>query len=207
MIAQLSGKLLEASLMEIVLDVGGVGYDVTVPLSTAGRLPPVGSQVLLYTHLQVREDAMQLYGFATKEERALFRLLIGSVPGVGPRLALNVLSCMTIEALTTAVRDKDVKAISKINGIGKKTAERMLVELADKLEDLFPGAGFSSGQVQNVSREKYTLEEQDAITALETLGYKREIACKAIDKLAVESKGESQSAENLIRKALAAINR
>ena len=207
MIAQLKGKLAEAALTEIVLDVQGVGYDVAVPLSTADRLPAIGSEVLLYTHLQVREDAMQLYGFASKEERALFRLLIGSVPGVGPRLALNVLSCMSVEGLCGAVKNKDLKAIGKINGIGKKTAERMVVELGDKLEQLFPGAGFTlAAAAGGPGEKKHTMEEQDAINALETLGYKRELACRTVERIAESADGKGITAENLIRKALALMN-
>ena len=127
MISRLTGKLVESDLTEAVIDVNGIGFSVSIPMSTFEKLPTVGGAVSLYTVLQVREDNMQLFGFATKEERTLFNLLTATVSGIGPKLALNVLSCISIDGFIRAVSESDVKALSKINGIGKRTAERMVV--------------------------------------------------------------------------------
>jgi len=129
----LQGKLVEALPTQVTLEVHGVGYEVLIPLSSFDKLPLPGNEVKLLTHLAIREDAHVLYGFMTAAERELFRLLINTVSGIGPKIALNVLSGMNVTALRGAVSNGDVKALSQISGIGRKTAERIVVELKDKI--------------------------------------------------------------------------
>jgi Holliday junction DNA helicase RuvA len=200
MIARLTGKLVESDLTEAVIDVNGIGFSVSIPMSTFEKLPTVGGAVSLYTVLQVREDNMQLFGFATKEERTLFNLLTATVSGIGPKLALNVLSCISIDGFIRAVSESDVKALSKINGIGKRTAERMVLELKDKL-NVFAGASMPAVAASTGAKSQAAL---DAAAALETLGYKRDAAEKAVQAIAAEN--PSFTAEELIRRALAALN-
>ncbi|OGV74227.1 MAG: Holliday junction DNA helicase RuvA [Lentisphaerae bacterium RIFOXYB12_FULL_65_16] len=203
MITRLAGKLLGGDPTEVVVDVQGVGFAVSIPLSTYDKLPRAGSDVILFTHLVVREDALQLYGFATVEERRLFRLLATTVTGIGPRLALNILSAMPVKQFCQAIAAGDIKALSRISGIGKRSAERLIVELKERLEDIDPTAAFAApeGESATVSREA-----QDAISALETLGFKGEPARNTVRKLCRELKPEECSAENLIRKALSTLN-
>ena len=133
MISFLEGKLTEALPTQVVIDVNGVGYEALIPLSSFDKLPQPGQAVRLLTHLAIRDDAHVLYGFMTESERELFRLLIRHVSGIGPKIALNVLSGTTAAAFRTAVAEGDVAALSRINGVGKKTAERMVIELKDKM--------------------------------------------------------------------------
>ncbi len=135
MIDRISGILAACDLTEIVVDVGGIGFALTVPLSTYDRLPAVGSSVQLFGHLHVREDQFVLYGFADPQERRLFRLLI-TVSGIGPRMALNVLSCMPITTFCQAVAEGDIKALTRISGFGKRSAERLVVELREKVSEI-----------------------------------------------------------------------
>ncbi len=201
MIKRLTGILLEAELTSVVIDVQGVGYGVAVPMSTYDRLPRPGETVSLYTHLHVREDTLQLFAFATPKERALFQLLI-TVSGVGPRLALNILSCMSVAGFCRTILEGDTKALSRVNGIGKRSAERLVVELREKVEDIAPEAAFDGADRQfETSREA-----ADAVAALETLGFRGEAARKAVRKLCAEAAPERPSAENLIRKALTVLN-
>ena len=206
MIARLTGILVEAEPTEIIVDVQGVGYSVSVPLSTFDKLPSVGQQVTIHTHFHLREDCMQLFGFATKEERALFRMLMDNVQGVGPKVALNVLSCVSLDSFVTSVANGDVKALSRINGVGKRTAERMVVELKDKIDAIGKGvigsAVAASGNA--ASKPGIAQEALDAIAALESLGYKRDAAEKAVRSAA--EKEEGASTEQLLRKALAILN-
>src|SRR5581483_2099480 len=133
MIHFLQGKLVEALPTQLTLDVHGVGYEVLIPLSSYDKLPQPGGDLKILTHLVVREDAHVLYGFMTAAEREMFRLLINTVSGIGPKIALNVLSGMSVTALRGAVSNGDVKALSQISGVGRKTAERIVVELKDKI--------------------------------------------------------------------------
>src|ERR1051326_831096 len=141
MITFLRGKLVEALPTQVTVDVNGVGYEVLIPPSSYDRLPPPGNEVQLLTHLAVREDAHTLYGFMTAAERELFRLLVNTVSGIGPKIALNILSGMNATALRGAVAKGDVKALSQISGVGKKTAERIVVELKDRIGGLFADPG------------------------------------------------------------------
>lgn len=204
MIASITGILQENSLTEIVVDVNGVGYALTVPLSTVDKLPPLQAKVRLLTHLQVREDALQLYGFITAAERQLFRLLINAVPGVGPKLAINVLSTLSCDSFSAAVANRDIKVLSSINGVGKKTAERMIVELQDKVGSLSHSAGGSAaGSPAGGSTHPAA---PDALSALETLGYKKDVAGKAVQRLCAEDSAGALTAPALIKKALQILN-
>ena len=199
MIAHLRGILLDSSYTECVVDVGGVGYEVSIPLSTFDKLPRVGEAVELHILTQVREDAITLFGFATPEEKKLFSALI-QVTGIGGKLALNILSGMSVANFCDAVANRDVKALSRISGIGKRTAERMVLELHDKLEGFgfAPGAGeLPAGNLDSIN---------DAALALEQLGFKKDAIRKTLQALAAEMDEKDQTTENLLRAALAKLN-
>jgi len=200
-IKRLTGTLLECDLTSAVIDVNGVGYGASVPLSTYERLPSPGESVSLYTHLHVREDALQLFAFGTTQERSLFQLLI-TVSGVGPRLALNVLSCMSVTKFCGTILDNDLKALTLINGIGKRSAERLVIELREKVQSICPEAALTSDDRQVETSREAT----DAVAALETLGFRNEAARKTVKKLCSEAAPEHPSAESLIRKALTILN-
>jgi holliday junction DNA helicase RuvA len=200
-ITRLTGTLVECELTEAVVDVHGVGFAVSVPMSTYDQLPSPGSEVQLLTHFSVREDAMQLYGFSTPQERQLFRMLL-TVSGVGPKLALNVLSCMSVSTFCQTIVMGDVKALSRINGIGKRSAERLTVELRDRVPEIEPAAGFRKPEGETPSDR----EIQDAVAALSTLGFKTDVARKAVQKISADLPKTKQTAEVLIRRALTALN-
>ena len=172
MIGRIQGKLLEKHPPQIVVDVHGVGYELHVPMSTFYQLPATGAEVALFTHLVVREDAHQLYGFATEPERHAFRQLL-KISGVGARTALSVLSGLSVADLREAVSSQDSGRLTKIPGIGKKTAERLLLELRDKLEALSVGAAAAKGDGQ----------AGDVMNALLGLGYNDREANWAIKQL------------------------
>ncbi|WP_341709035.1 Holliday junction branch migration protein RuvA [Halopseudomonas sp.] len=197
MIGRLSGILLEKQPPHILLDVQGVGYELDAPMSTFYQLPSLGEKVTLHTHMVVREDAQLLYAFADKRGRELFRELI-RLNGVGPKLALALMSGMEVDELVMAVQHQDVSALVKIPGVGKKTAERLLIELRDRFKawDALPGAvslavpsGINSAPIK---------PSADAVSALIALGYKPQEASKAV--AAVDEDG--LSSEELIRRAL-----
>jgi Holliday junction DNA helicase RuvA len=197
MIAFLHGKLVEAIPTQVTVDVHGVGYEALIPLSSFSKLPPPGHEVRLLTHLAVREDAHVLYGFMTPEERDLFRLLIHTVSGVGPKLALNVLSGMNPVAFRGAVANSDVKALSQISGVGKKTAERIVVELRDKL-----GAA-SAWEASSAERGLAPADRKlnDAVLALIALGFKQAEAHDAV-RGAQAALGPDATVEALVRACL-----
>ena len=181
------------------MDVHGVGYAVSVPLSTFDKLPAVGAEVTVLTCLHVREDGMTLFGFATAEERQLFRLL-DTVSGIGPKLALNVLSCLAVTTFCHSILAGDIKTLSKVNGIGKRTAERLVVELRDRVGDVVPAAAAAAGaggQAGALSRAA-----QDAVAALETLGFRPDLARRAVQQVCGQLPTEQQTAESLIRHGL-----
>jgi Holliday junction DNA helicase RuvA len=195
LIARLDGKLGEKSPQEIILDVGGVGYAVRVPLSTFLELPGVGEPITLRIHTHVREDAFQLYGFLSEAERAAFALLLG-ISGVGPRLALAILSGLPVNRLVAAVQRSDVSALRGIPGVGGKTAERILVELRDKVNRL-----------RDVAEDEPEEEPDEAVvSALANLGYPRAQAEKAVRAAAAQLEGAPQL-EDLIREALRVASR
>ncbi len=202
MIASLTGKLIESNLTKIILDVGGVGYQVFIPMSTYDKLPRVGEVCTVLTYMNVREDDISLYGFAKSDEKVLFEALI-SVSGIGAKVALNILSSMPVSNFCLSIEENDIKSIVRINGIGKKTAERLVLELKDKISKLSIGTTSSStetGDAEMIS------EVEDTILALEALGFKREKASKTVKKLATELPKEELSSENLLRKAISKLN-
>ena len=202
MITHLSGTIVESSPTQVVIDVQGVGYELLIPSSSFSSLPGPGKSAQIFTHLAIRDDAHILYGFATSEERELFRLLINTVSGIGPRIGLNVLSGMSPRDFKIAVTEGNTKRLSQISGLGKKTAERIVVELKDKVlpagSAVTASAGASSGATAPPSSPS---AYQDALTALLTLGYKATDADKAV-RHAAEALGADVSTEELIRKAL-----
>ena len=198
MITFLCGKLVEALPTQIVIDVRGIGYEVLIPLSSFDKLPARGSELTILTHLSIREDAHVLYGFMSAAERDMFRLLISTVSGIGPKIALNILSGINIGALRSAVALGDVKALSQINGVGKKTAERIVVELRDKIGKaaaLEPAAG---GRPALSAEDK---KFDDAVAALVALGYKQPEAHEAV-RAAQALLGAPAGVEQLVRAAL-----
>lgn len=197
MIAFLSGKLVDSAPTHITVDVHGVGYDVLIPLSSFDRLPAAGNEVRVLTHLAVREDAHVLYGFMTAGERDLFRLLINTVSGIGPKIALNVLSGMSVSGLRSAVAAGDVKALSQISGVGRKTAERIVVELKDKMG---PAATWDAGGTK-AALPAAEQKLNDAILALLALGFKQPEALEAV-RGAQALLGLEAGTEDLVRVAL-----
>ncbi len=192
MIARLEGVLVEKSPEAVVLDVHGVGYELRVPLSTFFELPDEGKTVRLRVHTHVREDAFQLFGFGTELERAVFRLLLGA-SGVGPKLALAILSGLSVEKLIPALRSGNLAALVGIPGVGKKTAERMVVELRDRVTSLetIPTA-------EQPPRDDATASAESALV---NLGWPKSHAEKAVRR-ALESLPESPGLESLIKEAL-----
>ncbi len=195
MIASLRGALLEKRPNQVIVDVHGVGYDVSIPISTYSVLPDTGKEVSLKVHTHVREDAIALFGFLTADEKMLFEKLIG-VSGIGPKLAITVLSGLAAPDLTTAIRGGDVQRLTRIPGIGKKTAERRVLELRDKVE-------LAAGSTTPVSTDRsapFTETEYDVLSALINLGCQRPAAETAIRKALAG--GAPESFEPLFRKAL-----
>ena len=201
MIARLHGILAESAYTMCIVDVGGVGYEVAIPLSTFDRLPRPGEEVTLNILTQVREDAITLFGFATPGEKSLFNSLV-QVSGIGGKLALNILSGMSVANFCDAVANRDVKALSRISGIGKRTAERMIVELHDKLS----APGFVPGGADGAAPKGNLDSINDAALALENLGYKRDAIRRTIQAITAELPEAEQTTENLIRAALARMN-
>ncbi len=199
MIAFLDGVLAEALPTQIIVDVHGVGYHVMIPLSSFDRLPVPGSKVKILTHLVVRDDAHILFGFSSVGERDLFRLLLHHVTGVGPKIALAVLSGMSVEMFKAAVVVGDIAAISKISGVGKKTAERVVLELKDKLGVAAEWEAASAANAPSPQDQAV----HDAVLALISLGYKQVDAHKAVRKVLDQSgAGTAPVTEDLVRLAL-----
>jgi Holliday junction DNA helicase RuvA len=206
MIARLSGVLIERSMTGSVVDVAGVGYALLHSLYTFESLPPEGGKVQLWTHLHVREDALQLYGFSTVVERRVFELLIG-VSGVGPKLALAVLSGLAPASFARAIADENLGALTRIAGVGRKTAERIVIDLRDKLGP----AGIVSSDAPAADRRKGEAAGrpglpgrmyEDALAALMALGLTRPAAIESVQKAL--DQGPSEQVEDLVRRALAA---
>jgi len=191
MIAHLRGRLLSKHPDQAIVEAGGVGYDVRITIPTFSELPAVGAEVALFVYTHVREDALTLFGFLRTDEKQLFEKLI-SVSGIGPKLAVTILSGMPTEAMVAAIRGNNVAALTRIPGIGKKTAERMVLELRDKLESFGVPAVAST----------VTPVEEDVISALVNLGYQRPLAERALAKLG-NTAGESFDA--LFRKAMSGL--
>jgi len=197
MITFLQGKLVEALPTQVVVDINGIGYEALIPLSSYDKLPPAGQPVRLLTQLIVREDAHTLYGFMTAGERDLFKLLIHSVSGIGPKTALSILSGMNAVAFRGAVANSDVKALSQISGVGKKTAERIVVELRDKIG----AAGALEAASARHSLSPDDQKTNDATLALIALGFKQNEAHDAV-RAAQVMLGAAATVEQLVRACL-----
>lgn len=198
MIGRLKGLLLEKKAPDLLLDVNGVGYELLAPMSTFYQLPPVGQGVVLFTHLVVREDAHQLFAFLEQQERALFRALI-KVTGIGPKVALAILSGVPADEFVRLIQNNDVNALTKIPGIGKKTAERLVLDMRDRLAawEAAPSPGQSTVQKAAGSNQV----SEDAETALIALGYKPQDAAKMVIRVMKDKPGIERS-EEIIRLAL-----
>jgi Holliday junction DNA helicase RuvA len=196
MIGRLRGTLALKQPPLLLLDVGGVGYEVEAPMSTFYQLPALGEQVVLHTHLVVREDAHLLFGFASESERRLFRALI-KVNGVGAKLALTILSGISAGEFARCVQENDTAALVRLPGVGKKTAERLIVEMRDRLAD-WEGAAVLPGTAPAQAAAPASDHTRDAVSALISLGYKPPEASRLVSK--VESEG--LSSEEIIRAAL-----
>lgn len=205
MITSISGLLVEASPIRAVIELNGFGYEVNVPVTTTERMPQVGQNVQLHTHVVYREDSQTLYGFATTEDRNFFRMLIEHVSGVGPKVALSIMSRLSLPLLESAIRNSDVATLSKCPGIGKKTAERLIIELRNRVG----GANVASSGVTSATAQGGDAGApsaapsaiQDAIAALTVLGYKLPDADKAVRQATV-ALGGNASTEQLIKHAL-----
>ncbi len=193
MIAHLRGRLIAKHPNQAVVEAAGVGYDVTISVPTFSQLPSTGAEVAFHIHTHVREDSIALFGFLRPAEKQLFERLI-SVSGIGPKLAITILSGMATEEMVGAIRGNDVARLTRIPGIGKKTAERMVLELRDKLQDF--GAAAAPVAASPV--------EEDVLSALMNLGYQRPAAERALAKV---GNGNRQSFEALFREALAALSK
>lgn len=197
MIGFLRGKLVHKAPPLLVLDVQGVGYEVEAPMTTFYNLPAIGAEILLHTHLVVREDAHILFGFAAEAERTMFRTLI-KVNGVGPKLALAILSGQTAEEFHRCIHNNDTQALVRLPGVGKKTAERLVIEMRDRLPDLGDTALPNITNISSISPLIVGNPTQEAISALCSLGYKPLDAGKMVQNISVEGK----SCEEIIRLAL-----
>jgi Holliday junction DNA helicase RuvA len=198
MITSIRGTLTESALIRAVVEVDGFGYEVHVPVTTAERLPAVGSTVKLHTLVIYREDSQTLYGFATAEDRDFFRLMIDHVTGIGPKMALSIMSRLSLPMLQSAIRVGDIAALAKCPGIGKKTAERLVIELKGRV-------GSADGAVNAVlaagSVPSGKTSHSDAVAALIALGYKLADADEAVRRASL-TLGPAATTESLIRKAL-----
>ena len=196
MIGHLRGTLLEKHPNQVIVEAAGVGYDVIIPVSTFSALPDAGAEIRLRIHTHVREDAFQLFGFVTNDEKAVFERLI-SVSGIGPSLAIKVLSGLAAGDLVSAIRGGDVAQLVRIPGVGKKTAERMVLELKDKLDNIgSPSGAGTAGKPAVV----FSAVEQDVLSALVNLGCNRQAAEAAVKRAKTEL--ASDDFEPLFRRAL-----
>jgi Holliday junction DNA helicase RuvA len=196
MITSIQGTLTSASALQAIIELNGLGYEVNVPVTTAERLPLPGAQVKLHTLVIYREDAQTLYGFTSAAERDFFRLMIETVTGVGPKLALTIMSRLSLPSLESAIRSGDIATLAKCQGIGRKTAERLIVELKSKLGGSGPAADSATGE-PGWPRGNH----RDAVGALIALGYKAADADEAVRRAAL-SLGPDASTEALIKRAL-----
>lgn len=198
MIAHLRGRLFSKTPNQAIVECGGVGYDVSISVTTFTGLPAEGAEVSLQIYTNVREDQIALFGFSEMQEKRLFERLIG-VSGIGPKLAITVLSGIAVDRLVTAIRGNDHGTLTRIPGIGKKTAERVVLELKDKLDDL------AVAYVPETSGVPYGVAGEDALSALTNLGYPRAAAQKAIEAALAKEPGAVGDFERLFRAAMGAI--
>lgn len=203
MIASLRGKIISETFTEVIMDVQGVGYQVFIPMSTYEKLPhDPAREFTLLTYLQVREDDMTLFGFATPAEKQVFELLI-TVNGIGAKSAVSILSCMNIGSLCEAIINGDVKVLKKISGVGPKSAERMIVELRDKVAKLSPESSFSAPDGASSSLPPAA---EEALLALEQLGFQASKCRKVVEKIVADLPEKEASTENIIRMTLRNLN-
>jgi Holliday junction DNA helicase RuvA len=198
MIAHLRGRLLSKSPNQAILECAGVGYDVTISVATFSALPSEGTEATLHIHTHVREDQIALFGFSETQEKRLFEKLL-TISGIGPKLAITVLSGIDASRLITAIRSGDHATLTRIPGIGKKTAERVVLELKDKLDDLATAIPTTTGGPHHGPAG------DDALSALVNLGYPRPVAQKAIETAITKNPNAAQDFETLFRAAMAAI--
>jgi holliday junction DNA helicase RuvA len=193
MIAKISGFLLEKSPTRVLIEVSGIGYEIHIPLSTFDKMGAIGEKTSLFTYLHVREDALQLFGFATATERLLFQHLL-SVTGIGPKVAQGILSGCSVETFCRYIAQNEIAALTSIPGIGKKTAERLVLELRDRLARWLPD------ETAVTAKSKTSAIQEETIMALASLGYNRTAAEKAVEQVTREA-GELP-VEELIKRAL-----
>ena len=193
MIAFIEGDLIECQLNMAVIQVGGIGYQVNIPLTTSERLPSLGKEIKLYTQATYREDSQTLYGFIDRESRDFFRMIVDKVSGIGPRIALNLLGSLSLPMLKSSIASGDVGMLSKAQGLGKKTAERIIVELKDKVLKIYDIDDNISFQNNNTAKE-------EALSALEVLGINKKTSEKLVDKIMLDN--SDASVEFVIKEAL-----
>jgi len=198
MIAHLRGRVLTKSPNRVVVDCGGVGYEVSISVTTFTELPSEGMEVALHVYTNVREDQIALFGFSEPREKRLFERLIG-VSGIGPKLAITVLSGISAERLVGAIRGNDLAMLTRVPGIGKKTAERIVLELKDKLDDLIATYATDAKSVQ------YGVAGEDALSALVNLGYPRPAAQKTVEGVVEKHPELAEDFEGLFRAAMGAM--
>ena len=198
MIAHLRGRLLSKTPNQAIVDCNGVGYDVAISVATFSELPAEGAEAALHIHTHVREDQIALFGFASMQEKRLFERLL-TISGIGPKLAITVLSGISSDRLVTAIRGGDHATLTKIPGIGKKTAERVVLELKDKLDDL------AVPDLSTTGAAHHGPAADDALSALVNLGYLRPVAQKAIETAIEKNPAAAGDFETLFRAAMAAI--
>jgi Holliday junction DNA helicase RuvA len=199
MIAYLSGKLLEKEANSVIVDVGGIGYEVAIPLSTFYELGEIGSEVELRIYTYVREDTLSLFGFKTMREKELFLKLI-SVSGIGAKSGIGILSGMSADEIINAIRSNNLVRLNSIPGIGKKTAERIVIELRDKINTIAAGSAELSPTTESPTVSGKNDVYDDAVSALTNLGYQRQAAEKALNQAMQE--GTEMSVQKLLRRSL-----
>lgn len=202
MIVTITGTLVSATPLHAIVETGGLGYELLIPVTTAEKLPAPGAKVLLHTYVAYREDSQTMYGFATAADRDFFRMLIEHVTGVGPKMALSIMSKLSLPLLESAIRIGDIATLAKCPGIGKKTAERLVVELKGKLGGTGLEGAISSAPDASGKAVASDTRMTDTIAALCALGYKASDADQAARRAAL-ALGASASTEQLIKKALA----
>ena len=201
MIVSIEGVLERATPLSAIIVTGGIGYFVNVPVTTAAKLPAIGTNAKLHTHAVYREDTQALYGFATEEERDFFAMLIEKVSGVGPKVGIGMMSKLELPSLVSAISSGDANLLAKTPGIGKKTAERVIIELKDKLAGYGALHSSSTPQIQGSGSPAASSTKDDAVLALVALGYRQPDAIKSVDK-AAEKLGPAATTEALIKLAL-----
>jgi len=201
MIVKIFGTILEQSPLTVVIETGGLGYEVNIPLSTAEKLPKIGKECTLFIHAVYREDSAVLYGFISRNDRDFFRLLVEKVSGIGPKIGISILSRLSVELLQNAIICSDVSLLSKCPGIGKKTAERLVIELKDKISSQQSSIQFCDSTAVTPPNDQNYSNFKDAVSSLIALGYKPADSDKLIRSV-IKQLSASASVEEIVRKAL-----